>query len=204
MNVYRPIHHVTEPTPHRFSVSEYEAVSRESLDHLDHKFELWDGVIVQMPMDGPLTSRWNGAIASWLHRALDPSRFAVKQDQTLILNNRWAPDPDHHVFPAEIREEDLTPADVLLVIEVAHTTLKSDLGQKADAYAESGIREYWVIDPAARCVHVHQLNDQGSYDAPTLIGFTDTITARHIPELTLRLADLPRISDFGPGEGSAS
>ena len=193
MNIHRPIHHVTEPTPHRFTVGEYEALSRVSLDHLDRKFELWDGVIVEMPMDGPLTSRWNGAIARWLHRSLSDD-YAVKQDQTLILNDRWAPDPDHHVFPADIREEDLRPADVLLVIEVAHTTLESDLGQKAEAYAESGIREYWVIDPAARCIHVHHLNEQGAYDRPGLIGFTDSVTARHIPGLSLRLSELPRIS----------
>lgn len=202
MNIHRPIHHISEPTPHRFTVSEYEALSRISLDFLDRKFELWDGVIVEMPMDGPLTSRWNGAINRWLQRSLSDD-YAVKADQTLVLNDRWAPDPDHHVFPADIREEDLKPADVLLVIEVAHTTLKTDLGQKAEAYAESGIREYWVIDPAARCVHVHLLNEQGVYDPPALIGFTDTVTARLIPALTLRLADLPRITDFGSSEGGA-
>jgi len=203
MNIHRPIHHISEPTPHRFTVSEYDALSRISLDFLDRKFELWDGVIVEMPMDGPLTSRWNGAINRWLQRSLSDD-YAVKADQTLVLNDRWAPDPDHHVFPADIREEDLKPADVLLVIEVAHTTLTTDLGQKAEAYAESGIREYWVINPVARCVHVHLLGDKGSYDTPLLVGFTDTVTARLIPGLTLRLADLPRISDSTPNEGSTS
>ncbi|MBY0519704.1 MAG: Uma2 family endonuclease [Sphingomonas sp.] len=35
---------------------------------------------------------------------------------------------------------------VALVVEVADTTLASDLGRKADLYAAAGIPEYWVID----------------------------------------------------------
>ncbi len=194
MNIHAPIAPPPDaPTPHRFTFEEYKALWDAVLHRFDRKYELMDGVIYEMPADGPLTSRWNSAIARWLHTRLDEG-FVVKNDQTLVLGPGWAPDPDHHVFPARIMEEDLTPGDVLLVIEVSHSTLQTDLGAKAAAYGAHGIREYWVIDPEARQLHAHRLHEDGSYGDPTRIGFTDMITARHIPGLSLRLSDLPRIS----------
>ncbi|MEL6663261.1 MAG: Uma2 family endonuclease [Pseudomonadota bacterium] len=193
MNIHRPIQSPQEPTPHRITVDEYFALSRDSLNHLDRKFELWDGVIIEMPSDSPLTVRWTSTINRWLFSNLDES-YVIASDATLRMDGDWAPDPDHFVFQANVREEDLRPTDVLLLIEVSNTTLKSDLGKKAIAYAENGIREYWVIDPNSKTLFAHQLREDGTYGPPAEIAFTDTITAQHIPGLTLRMADLPRIS----------
>lgn len=193
MNVQRPIQAPSEPTPHRITVEEYDALSRLSLNALDRKFELWDGVIVEMPSDSPLTVRWTSTINRWLFTNLG-EEFVIVSDATLRMDGDWAPDPDHYVFPADIREEDLRPTDVLLLIEVANTTLRSDLGAKAKAYAENGVREYWVIDPNTKTLYAHHLREDGNYGEPRQVAFTDTITAMHIPGLTLRMADLPRIS----------
>ena len=46
------------------------------------------------------------------------------------------------------------PADVLLVIEVADTSLAYDLGTKVPLYARHGIPEVWVIDAATRRARV--------------------------------------------------
>ena len=46
------------------------------------------------------------------------------------------------------------PADVLLVIEVADTSLAYDLGSKVPLYARHGIPEVWVIDAATRQTRV--------------------------------------------------
>jgi hypothetical protein len=45
-------------------------------------------------------------------------------------------------------------ADVLLVIEVADTSLAYDLGTKVPLYARHGIPEVWVIDAATRQIRV--------------------------------------------------
>jgi hypothetical protein len=46
------------------------------------------------------------------------------------------------------------PTDVLLVIEVADTSLAYDLGTKVPLYARHGIPEVWVIDAATRQTRV--------------------------------------------------
>ena len=39
-----------------------------------------------------------------------------------------------------------TPAQTLLVVEVADSSLHFDLTTKAELYAEAGVAEYWVLD----------------------------------------------------------
>ena len=39
-----------------------------------------------------------------------------------------------------------TPPDILLLVEVADSTLRIDLGRKARIYADAGVAEYWVVD----------------------------------------------------------
>ncbi len=50
-----------------------------------------------------------------------------------------------------------------LVIEVADTTLDSDLDQKKHLYAELGISEYWVIDAQGGQVFIFTLQNQQYY-----------------------------------------
>lgn len=48
-----------------------------------------------------------------------------------------------------------TPRDILLVIEVADSSLDHDLGEKAALYAAAGIQDYWVVDLIDRRIVVH-------------------------------------------------
>ncbi len=45
---------------------------------------------------------------------------------------------------------------MLLVVEIAETTLTRDMGTKRARYAAAGIPEYWVVDGARSVVHVHR------------------------------------------------
>lgn len=191
MNIQRPIfEHGHRPA--RFTAEAY-VESRELINRLFEKTELLDGVIYEMAADGPRTTEWNTALSIWLVKSL-PDAFHAVIDKTLRLAEYWAPTPDFHVIPADVPIADLKPSQIQLVIEVADTTLDYDLGEKAEAYAKHGIDEYWVIDPDAKCIHVHHRRADGTYDVPHLVAFADTTALKRIPELTLRLADLPRIS----------
>lgn len=47
-----------------------------------------------------------------------------------------------------------------LVVELTFpSTAATDRGRKAVLYAEKGVREYWIVDLAARLVEVHELRD---------------------------------------------
>jgi Uma2 family endonuclease len=57
-------------------------------------------------------------------------------------------------------------ADVLLVIEVADSTLDFDREVKRELYAEAGIPEYWIVNLVEGCVEIHrQPTPEGVYRA---------------------------------------
>ena len=58
--------------------------------------------------------------------------------------------------------------DVRLAIEVADSSLKFDLTEKAALYAEAGIGEYWVVDASAKQIHVFREPVDGEYALQTI------------------------------------
>ena len=48
------------------------------------------------------------------------------------------------------------PSDILLVIEVADSSLDFDRDTKVALYAEAGIPEYWIVNLIDNCVEVHR------------------------------------------------
>jgi Uma2 family endonuclease len=59
----------------------------------------------------------------------------------------------------------LSPLALLLLIEVADSSLPFDLSIKALLYARAGVRDYWVVDVQGRRIHVHR--------APTASGYVN-------------------------------
>lgn len=55
------------------------------------------------------------------------------------------------------------PEDVLLLIEVAESSLDHDRGEKLKMYAEAGIPDYWVVNIADRVVEVYVQPEGGTY-----------------------------------------
>ena len=52
----------------------------------------------------------------------------------------------------------------LLIEILSPSTMKKDLRQKFDLYQNSGVREYWIVDPGNKFVRVYQLQEDGLYD----------------------------------------
>ena len=53
--------------------------------------------------------------------------------------------------------------DLLLVVEIADTSLNFDLTVKAALYARAGVSEYWVLDVSGRRLLVHRNPRSGTY-----------------------------------------
>jgi hypothetical protein len=84
-------------------------------------------------------------------------RFIVSVQNPVALGDRSLPQPDLALLKWRkdgYTSHHPTPEDVLLVVEVADTTLDFDLGPKARLYARSGIPELWVVDLERQAVHV--------------------------------------------------
>jgi Uma2 family endonuclease len=77
------------------------------------------------------------------------------------------PEPDGAVArgaPRDYLDRHPGPADVVLAIEVADTTLQRDRGIKLRIYAGSGIPVYWIVNLAERRVAVYTQPDSRTAD----------------------------------------
>lgn len=148
--------------------------------------ELLDGEIWRMPSEGPL----HGRLAVWLNQWLvrhAPAGLVVACERTLRLSDMHWPEPDFFLFPDRLLVDQVTGADILLLIEIADTSVQADLTVKGPKYREHGVSEYWVIDVPARRTHVHRLN--GGWPEPSSVPFEDMLAPAFAPELQVRLAD---------------
>ena len=84
------------------------------------------------------------------------------------------------------------------VIEVASSNSSNDYGKKFSLYKNSGVREYWIIDPNTEYTNVYKFEPDSNIIGFIRYPFADAITAdiyKDNPEpLEICVADL--ISDF--------
>ncbi|HEX5370784.1 MAG TPA: Uma2 family endonuclease, partial [Dehalococcoidia bacterium] len=80
-----------------------------------------------------------------------------------------------------------TAADVLLVVEVADSSLVFDRSTKASRYARAGIAEFWLVDVSGNSVEVHR-NPAGDGYADVLHRRrSDTISPTAFPSVEIAL-----------------
>ena len=93
------------------------------------------------------------------------------------------PEPDVIVLRRELShfQSNPRPQDVVLVVEVADSSLTFDLTVKARLYARAGIAEYWVADVLARQIYVHRGPDSGKYGSVVIYGSQETVSPLAAP-----------------------
>ena len=141
----------------QLTVEEYgQMIACGAFEHLNRKIELIRGEIRQRNPAGPLHNDLIDYLTDWSVRATNRDRVHVRVQMGLDLSALASqPEPDLLWLRADrYRQRHPTAADVKLAIEVADSSLHSDLVEKAALYAEAGIREYWIVaDRASHNAH---------------------------------------------------
>jgi len=78
--------------------------------------------------------------------------------------------------------------DVLLVVEIAVSSLAYDRDVKAQLYAEHGIPEYWLIDANERTTWVHKGPSAGNWASIVKHGPEEILTTPALPGLAIKLS----------------
>jgi Uma2 family endonuclease len=154
----------------------------------DAKFELVEGQIVPMSPQGPL----HQDIQNWLGLRLTlalSDRFWVAQGSTLILPENTALDPDICVYPLSLKAADLAGDKVVLVVEIAVSSKRYDLGVKAELYTRMGVKELWVVDVNARTTHVHRDPDAGGWGRIQRVPFEEPLSPVAAADVVVRISD---------------
>ena len=168
---------------------EYEELARAGLFE-GERIELLYGAMVHMSPTGPAHDTIIQRLTQILVKALSP-RAVIRIQSSFAASDRSEPQPDVAVVPPR-DYFDAHPSEASLIIEVAESSRRKDLGPKARLYAECGVPEYWVVDIAANLVLVHTEIVSGEYTriAPCRKGEHVTLTG--FPDLAIALDDVLR------------
>ena len=143
------------PAVHRFTRDEYYRMTKAGLFQ-DERVELLDGEIITMSAQ---LSPHAFAVSQLMYELIAKlSATAIVRGQaSIVLNNQSEPEPDLAVcapVPDRYKQAHPRADQVLLVIEVAESSLAHDRTRKAQAYAASGIPEYWIVNLVDRRIEV--------------------------------------------------
>ena len=143
---------------HRFTVHDYHRMAEAGILGEDSRVELIRGRIVDM---APVGSAHIVAI-NRLNRLLIAAvadRGVVSVQNPVRLDDGSEPQPDVTVLRPgadDIGAPTPRAPDVLLLIEVADSSLCEDRGEKAALYAAGGVAEYWIVNLVDRVFEVHR------------------------------------------------
>jgi Uma2 family endonuclease len=74
------------------------------------------------------------------------------------------------------------------VIEIlSPSTARHDRTRKAELYERHGVREYWIVDPASRCVEVRLLGPEGKWAQAQRYAESEAIPSAAVPGLSVDL-----------------
>ena len=171
---------------HRLSVESYHHLGDIGL--LSTDVELLDGYIIKKMPKSPLHRLIVRRLFDLLI-ALLPAGFTVnKEDPLTTISSE--PEPDISVVRGG--SEDYAqrhPATAELVIEVAVNSEEIDL-RKAPIYAEAGVKEYWIVEPAAKQVIVFRSPKGRVYEQRTVCDAAQVVTCAALPDVRVVLAEL--------------
>jgi Uma2 family endonuclease len=150
---------------HFFTVEEFERMGEAGIFRENARLELIEGEIVEM---SPIGSR-HAACVKFLSRHLNHTigNIALISTQDPIqLDDFTEPQPDVALLRLRdnfYSDSHPTPQDVLLVIEVADTTVDYDRLVKLPLYAKAGIPEVWIVNLPADRVEIYASPNNGAY-----------------------------------------
>ena len=179
-------------TRRRFTRAEYYRMAEAGILGEDDRVELIKGEIIQMSPIGRLHKAFVGNLSQLLAvRFAD--RAVVWTQNPIILTDDTEPQPDVTVLrrrAPSYRERDAFAEDVLLLIEVADTSLAYDRTIKLRLYAQVGIPEYWIVDCTAESVEVYRDPSGESYRDVIRASAPATLTLQAFPDVELTLAEI--------------
>jgi Uma2 family endonuclease len=167
---------------HRISVAEYDRMVAAGVFHPRARLELIHGEIVEMTPVGPRhASRVDGLHAMFVTRL--GKRVHVRSQGPVHMGAYSEPQPDVLLLrPRDDSYRDRHPgaADVLLVIELARTSLAFDRDVKGPLYRGEAVLEYWIVNLVDDTLEVH-LRDEPAMIRTLRRG--DTISPAAFPDL---------------------
>lgn len=176
------------------TVREYNLMAQVGILTNDEKVELINGQIITMSPQGSFhaaairrTDRLFGKIFK--------DNVIIQKQLPIIVNDVSQPEPDIAIVkydPLDYDDRHPLATEVYLVIEIADTTLKTDLEIKRQLYASAKIPEYWVLDVKQRQLYIYRQANNGDYETTMILTDQDSIEPVNFPDVEIKVSEMLR------------
>lgn len=97
--------------------------------------------------------------------------------------------------PDKLDEKGCYGAPDLIVEILSPGNAKTEMTDKFDVYQESGVLEYWLIDPLQKVLIIYVRNEDGQFIGQRPLAEDDQVQSKVFPNLTIDLSDVFRSID---------
>jgi Uma2 family endonuclease len=168
-----------------FTVDAFQRLAELGVLREDDRVELIAGQVVEMtPIGDRHASCVRRLIRVFGQRLLEVALIDIQNP--VVLGAQDAPQPDLTLLRprADAYPKHPRAADILLVIEVADTSLTYDRDIKIRLYARAGVPEAWLVDLSADLIQVYREPPSGEHASVRFVSRGDGITPLHFPNVT--------------------
>ena len=118
-------------------------------------------------------------------------RAKIRCQEPITLPNHSEPEPD--IAIANLRQDNYldshpSPIDLILVVEVADSSLDFDKTTKANLYAAAGIQEYWIVNLIDDRLEIYRQPNSSIYTSIQILSAQGSIQIPQFPDLSIGLA----------------
>ncbi len=176
------------------TVADYHRMGEVGILSERDRVELIEGELVAM---SPIGSYHHGTVNQLTHALVHAvgERAIVSVQGPVRLDDFSEPEPDFALLkprPDFYRDAHAQPADVLLLIEVADTSLNYDRAVKRTLYARHAIPEFWIVDLTSGEVEVCREPKADGYAAVERVGRDGELEPELLPGVRIQVSSLFR------------
>lgn len=176
-----------------WTLAEFERLSElgffGGIDRERERLELIDGELVPMHAKGGRHEWVRGELQHHLSAQL-PEGYRIFSEPGWRPGGELYLEPEMIVCKSGLSPSTVPPSDVLLLIEVANSSLRYDAATKSKIYARLGVREYWVVNAKTLDTIVQLEPGADGYGKIATHAGSETIAPLALPALTVSLGAL--------------
>ena len=178
-----------------FTVDAYQRLAELGVLRETDRVELIAGQVVEMSPIGDRHASCVRRLIQLFSRSLREAAIVDVQNP-VVLGEHDAPQPDLALLKPRADGYPKHPraTDILLVIEVADTTLAYDRDVKMPLYARAGVPEAWLVDLAAERIDVYRDPGAGAgagaYASARAASRGDVLTLLQLPTVTVAVDEI--------------
>ena len=173
---------------HKLTIEDYHRMGESGILNEDDRVELIEGELVDMP---PIGSKHADCVSRLTRLLIRQTEAVVRVQDPIQLPGYSEPEPDIAIVCNRSYAQDHPGTkDVLLLIEVADSSLDYDRMIKVPLYAHHGIPEVWLIDVQNERMEIHRQPSLEGYRLTLRPAKDESVSPAMLPEVGVRVTEV--------------